>query len=133
LITARDEPSRLSSQGYRSRTTACPRARNWALRFQPRLKRIDSNLAPRVLCSRASPWAMPAHAVGETLDARAEPTWPPPRPFRSIAANVTLCCQRYCGRPISGALSGLGPNVDGVAGRIQRSELLPSRDALLRA
>jgi len=26
--------------------------------------------------------------------------------------------------------SRLGPNVDGVAGRIQRSELLPSRDAL---
>jgi len=69
---------------------------------------------------------MPAHAVG-TLDARAEPTWPRPglfvdRSYVPVLASAT-------GRAISGALR-LGPNVDGVAGRIQRSELLPSRDAL---
>jgi len=70
---------------------------------------------------------MPAHAVG-TLDARAEPTWPRPGLFVDRSYG-TLCWQRYLRRPLA-VRSRLGPNVDGVAGRIQRSELLPSRDAL---
>jgi len=63
-----------------------------------------------------------------TLDARAEPTWPPPRPFRR-SQLCTLCWPALLRRPLA-VRSRLGPNVDGVAGRIQRSELLPSRDAL---
>jgi len=69
--------------------------------------------------------AMPAHAVGNP-GRRAEPTWPR-QAFSSIAAMYPAAGQRYCAA-ISGALS-TRPNVDGVAGRIQRSELLPSRDA----
>jgi len=70
---------------------------------------------------------MPAHAVG-TLDARAEPTWP--RPGLFVDRSYVPCAgQRYSRRPLA-VRSRLGPNVDGVAGRIQRSELLPSRDAL---
>jgi len=69
---------------------------------------------------------MPAHAVGNP-DARAEPTWPRPglfvdRSYVPVLASATA--RGHYGR------SRLGPNVDGVAGRIQRSELLPSRDAL---
>jgi len=41
----------------------------------------------------------------------------------------TLCWPALLRRPLA-VRSRLGPNVDGVAGRIQRSELLPSRDAL---
>jgi len=70
---------------------------------------------------------MPAHAVG-TLDARAEPDVAPPRPFRR-SQLCTLCWPALLRRPLA-VRSRLGPNVDGVAGRIQRSELLPSRDAL---
>jgi len=101
-----------------------PGGRNW-LRSSPRSKRM-TRLAPRVLCSRAVSVAMPAHAVG-TLDARAEPTWPR-QAFSSIAAMYPVLASATA-PAISGALS-TRPNVDGVAGRIQRSELLPSRDAL---
>jgi len=62
-----------------------------------------------------------------TLDAPAEPTWPR-QAFSSIAAMYPVLASATA-PAISGALS-IGPNVDGVAGRIQRSELLPSRDAL---
>jgi len=70
---------------------------------------------------------MPPHAVGN-----------PGRPGRADVARPGLFVDRSyvpcAGQPllaaISGARSRLGPNVDGVAGRIQRSELLPSRDAL---
>jgi len=67
---------------------------------------------------------MPAHAVGN-----------PGRPGRADVAPPSLfvdrsyvpCAgQRYLRRPLA-VRSRLGPNVDGVAGRIQRSELLPSR------
>jgi len=69
---------------------------------------------------------MPAHAVG-TLDARAERRGPA-QAFSSIAAMYPVLASATA-PAISGALS-TRPNVDGVAGRIQRSELLPSRDAL---
>jgi len=69
---------------------------------------------------------MPAHAVGN-LDARASRRGPA-QAFSSIAA-ITLCWPALLRRPLA-VRSRLGPNVDGVAGRIQRSELLPSRDAL---
>jgi len=52
----------------------------------------------------------------------------PPRPFRR-SQLCTLCWPALLRRPLA-VRSRLGPNVDGVAGRIQRSELLPSRDAL---
>jgi len=61
-----------------------------------------------------------------TQDARAEPTWPA-QAFSSIRSYVPLLASAYCAA-ISGALS-TRPQRDGVAGRIQRSELLPSRDA----
>jgi len=69
---------------------------------------------------------MPAHAVGN-----------PGRPGRADVARPGLFVDRSyvpvlasaTAPAISGALS-TRPNVDGVAGRIQRSELLPSRDAL---
>jgi len=56
-----------------------------------------------------------------TLDARAEPTWPR-QAFSSIAAMYPVLASATA-PAISGALS-TRPNVDGVAGRIQRSELL---------
>jgi len=119
LITRRTSQSS-SSSGYRSPTTACPGGRNWAA-IQPRSKRMTRPCA-RVLCSRAVSWAMPVTLWEPWTPGRA--TWP--ASFSSIAA-MYLSGQRYCAA-ISGA-SRLGPNVDGVAGRIQRSELLPSRDA----
>jgi len=53
----------------------------------------------------------------------AEPTWPA-QAFSSIAAMYPVLASATA-PAISGALS-TRPNVDGVAGRIQRSELLPS-------
>jgi len=70
---------------------------------------------------------MPAHAVGNPgRPGRADVA--PPRPF--VDRSYVPCAgQRLLRRPLA-VRSRLGPNVDGVAGRIQRSELLPSRDAL---
>jgi len=69
---------------------------------------------------------MPAHAVGN-----------PGRPGRADVAPPGLFvdrsyvpCVASATAPAIAVRSRLGPNVDGVAGRIQRSELLPSRDAL---
>jgi len=56
----------------------------------------------------------------------AEPTWPA-QAFSSIAAMYPVLASATA--PALAVRSRLGPNVDGVAGRIQRSELLPSRDA----
>jgi len=53
----------------------------------------------------------------------------PAQAFSSIAAMYPVLASATCARPLA-VRSRLGPNVDGVAGRIQRSELLPSRDAL---
>jgi len=71
-----------------------------------------TRLAPRVLCSRAVSVAMPAHAVG-TLDARASRL--PPRLFvdRSYVPVLAALLRAISVR------SRLGPNVDGVAGRIK--------------
>jgi len=73
-------------------------------------------------------WAMPAHALWN-------PWYLPGRP-RCRAAGLFVdriyvpCAsgQRYWRRPLA-VRSRTLPNGDGVAGRIQRSELLPSRDA----
>jgi len=62
-----------------------------------------------------------------TLDARPSRRGPA-QAFSSIAAMYPVLASATA-PAISGALS-TRPNVDGVAGRIQRSELLPSRDAL---
>jgi len=61
-----------------------------------------------------------------TLDAGPSRRAPPglfvDRSYVPVLASATA--------PAISVRSRLGPNVDGVAGRIQRSELLPSRDAL---
>jgi len=59
---------------------------------------------------------MPAHAVGNP-GRRAEPTWPRPGLFVD-RSYVTLCWPALLRRPLA-VRSRLGPNVDGVAGRIQ--------------
>jgi len=130
LITKhrRERAGRLKApQGYRSpamQNGLSPAAHaNWAA-IQPPLQRNDSTFfAPRVLAALgASPWAISAaHAVGETRDARAEPTWPRPRHlFSSIAAKMYPCAgQRLLllRRPLSGggaprcALGLICPNV----------------------
>jgi len=79
----------------------------------------------RVLCSRAV-------SVGNAGSRCGNPGRPGradvARPGLFVDRSYVPCAgQRYCAA-ISGALS-TRPNVDGVAGRIQRSELLPSRDA----
>jgi len=98
-----------------------PAGRNWAA-IQPPLQKDDSTLRLAYSALELSPWAMQATAArcGEPWTPGAEPTWPA-QAFSSIVANVPCAGQRYCAA-ISGALSTLAPNVDGVAGRIQRSE-----------
>jgi len=125
MITA-GRASRLSSSGVPfAGLQPVPGGRNWAA-IRPRSKRM-TRLAPRVLCSRAV-------SVGNAGSRCGEPWTPgpsrrgPPRPFRR-SQLCTLCWPALLRRPLA-VRSRLGPNVDGVAGRIQRSELLPSRDAL---
>jgi len=72
---------------------------------------------------------MPAHAVGNPgRPGRADVA--PPQAFSSIAAMYPVLASAYCARPLAVRSFDSAPYVDGVAGRIQRSELLPSRDAL---
>jgi len=126
MINTQGRASRLSSSGVPvRRTTACPRRPQLAA-IQPPLQKDDSNLAPRVSALELSPWACRLTLWG-TLDARAEPTWP--RPGLFVDRTMYPCWPALLRRPLA-VRSRLGPNVDGVAGRIQRSELLPSRDAL---
>jgi len=123
LITRRDEPVRLSSSGVPfAGLQPVPGGRNWAA-IQPRSKRMTRlRLAYSALelsrgqC-RLTLWG--------TLDARAEPTWPA-RPFRR-SQLCTLCWPALLRRPL--AVLSTRPQRRRVAGRIQRSELLPSRDA----
>jgi len=118
--------SRLSSSGVPfAGLQPVPGGRNWAA-IQPPLQKDDSTLRLAYSALELSPWAMPAHAVGNP-GRRAEPSGPA-RPFRR-SQLCTLCWPALL-RPALAVRSRLGPNVDGVAGRIQRSELLPSRDAL---
>jgi len=118
--------SRLSSSGYRSPDYSLSPAAATGLRSSPRSKRMTRPCA-RVLCSRAV-------SVGNAGSRCGNPGRPgradvaPPRPFRR-SQLCTLCWPALLRRPLA-VRSRLGPNVDGVAGRIQRSELLPSRDAL---
>jgi len=126
LITRRDEPSSKLLRGTVRRTTACPRRPQLGCDPAP-LQKDDSTLRLAYSALELSPWAMPAHAVGNPgRPGRADVA--PPRPFRR-SQLCTLCWPALLRRPLA-VRSRLGPNVDGVAGRIQRSELLPSRDAL---
>jgi len=127
LITRRERASRLSSSGVPfAGLQPVPGGRNWAA-IQPPLQKDDSTLRLAYSALELSPWAMPAHAVGNPgRPGRADVA--PPRPFRR-SQLCTLCWPALLRRPLA-VRSRLGPNVDGVAGRIQRSELLPSRDAL---
>jgi len=124
LITA-GTSSRLSSSGYRSPDYSLSPAAATGLRSSP-LQKDDSTLRLAYSALELSPWAMPAHAVGNP-GRPAEPTWP--RPGLFVDRSYVPCAASATAPAISGALS-TRPNVDGVAGRIQRSELLPSRDAL---
>jgi len=74
---------------------------------------------------------MPAHAVVGNPGRPGPSRRGPAQAFFVDRSYVPCAGQRYCAWPLSGApLVDSRPNVDGVAGRIQRSELLPSRDAL---
>jgi len=116
LITRRDDQSskllRVRSPDY-----SLSGGRNWAA-IQPPLKRMTRPCA-RVLCSRLSPWAMRLTLWEPGRPGRADVA--PPRPFRRSQLCPVLASATA--PAISGALS-TRPNVDGVAGRIQRSELL---------
>jgi len=92
--------------------------------IQPRSKRM-TRLALAYSALELSPWQCRLTLWGTWTPA--EPTWPR-QAFSSIAAMYPVLASATA-PAISGALS-TRPNVDGVAGRIQRSELLPSRDAL---
>jgi len=86
-----------------------------------------TRLAPRVLCSRAVSVGNAGSRCGNP-GRPAEPTWP--RPGLFVDRSYVPCGWPALLRGQLAVRSRLGPNVDGVAGRIQRSELLPSRDAL---
>jgi len=124
LITRRtSQSSKLSGVPFAD--YSCPGGRNWAA-IQPRSKRMTRPCASRTLLSSCLRGQCRLTLWG---------TWTPgpsrrgpPRPFRR-SQLCTLCWPALLRRPLA-VRSRLGPNVDGVAGRIQRSELLPSRDAL---
>jgi len=81
-----------------------------------------TRLAPRVLCSRAVSVAMRLTLWGTWTPA--EPTWPP---SLFVDRSYVPCAgQRYC-RPLAVPLDS--PQRRRRRWRIQRSELLPSRDA----
>jgi len=76
---------------------------------------------------------MPAHRLLGTLGPPGPSRRGPAQAFSGRSQLCTLCwASAYCAGPFSGALLDLGPNVDGVAGRIQRSELLTHRGDALR-
>jgi len=93
-----------------------PGGRNWAA-IQPPLQKDDSTLRLAYSALELSPWAMPAHAVGNPgRPGRADVA--PPRPFRR-SQLCTLCWPALLRRPLA-VRSRLGPNVDGVAGRFKK-------------
>jgi len=106
LITRRDEPVGLAPQGYRSRgLQPVPGGRNWAA-IQPPLQKDDSTLRLAYSALELSPWAMPAHAVGNPgRPGRADVA--PPRPFRR-SQLCTLCWPALLRRPLA-VRSRLGP------------------------
>jgi len=117
LITRRTSQSSKLLRGTVRRTTACPAAAT-GLRSSPRSKRMTRPCA-RVLCSRAVSVGNAGSRCGN-LDAGRADVAPPG--FSSIAAMYPVLASATA-RPLA-VRSRLGPNVDGVAGRIQRSELL---------
>jgi len=86
--------SRLSSSGVPfAGLQPVPGGRNWAA-IQPPAPKDDSTLRLAYSALELSPWAMPAHAVGNPgRPGRADVA--PPRPFRR-SQLCTLCWQRYC-------------------------------------
>jgi len=146
MIPARDEPSRLlSSSGvyrfdggsYSLSTGLVSGGRNWAAIQPPAPKRMTRPCASpyTLLLGAVSQWGNAGSRLwGEPWTPRAEPTWPPPRPFFVDRSYATLW---LASATAAGPLAWLrsrcsAPTVDGVARwpDIQRSELLPSRDAL---
>jgi len=100
------------------------------------LQKDDLDIAPRVLCSRASSvgrCTMPGSRCGRTLDARAEPS-APASPCRTIFRLIRKACNRagpsaYCAA-FAGGSRLVPPNVVRQFCRIPTSELLPCVDAL---
>jgi len=88
-----------------------------------------TRLAPRVLCSRAVSGGQCRLTLWGTLDARAGADVAPPRPFPSIAAMYPVLASAYCAGHLA-VRSRLGPNVDGVAGRIKEVSYYHRGDAL---
>jgi len=96
-----------------------PGGRNWAA-IQPRSKRMTRPCASRTLLSSCLRGQCRLTLWEPWTPGRADVA--PPRPFRR-SQLCTLCWPALLRRPLA-VRSRLGPNVDGVAGRIQRSELL---------
>jgi len=118
IDTRRDEPSSKLLRGYRiAGLQPVPGGRNWAA-IQPPPKRMTRPL-------RLAYSALEAVSVGNAGSRCGEPWTPgpsrrgPAQAFSSIAAMYPVLASATA-PAISGALS-TRPNVDGVAGRIQRS------------
>jgi len=95
-------------RGTVRRTTSLSRGRNWAA-IQPPLQKDDSTLRLAYSALELSPWAMPAHAVGEPgRPGRADVA--PPRLSRR-SQLCTLCWPALLRRPLA-VRSRLGPNVE---------------------
>jgi len=118
--------SRLSSSGVPFAGLQPVPAAATGAAIQPRSKRMTRPCASRTSALELSPWAMPAHAVGNPgRPGRADVA--PPRPF--VDRSYVPCAGSATAPAISGALS-TRPQRRRRRWPIQRSELLPSRDAL---
>jgi len=116
LITRRTSQSSKLLRGTVRRTTACPRRPQLGCDPAP-LQKDDSTLRLAYSALELSPWAMAGSRCGEPgRPGRADV---PAQAFSSIAAMYPVL-PALLRRPLA-VRSRLGPNVDGVAGRIQRS------------
>jgi len=125
LITRRTSQSSKLLRGTVRRTTACPRRPQLGCDPAP-LQKDDSTLRLAYSALELSPWAMPAHAVGNPgRPGRADVAR---QAFSSIAAMYPVLASATA-PAISGALS-TRPQRRRRRWPDSRSELLPSRDAL---
>jgi len=132
LITCRRASSSKLLRGTVRRTTACPRRPQLAAIQPPAPKRIRLEpCGPRVLCSRLSPW----HAMGSRCGEPWTPgpsrrVAPPQGHCSSIAAMYPVLATALLRRlPIRPVAPLDRPQRRRRRWPIQRSELLPSRDA----
>jgi len=88
-------------RGYRfAGTTACPRRPQTGLRSSPRSKRMTRPCASRTLLSSCLRGQCRLTLWGKPWTPGAEPTWPPPRPFRR-SQLCTLCWPALLRRPLA--------------------------------